>query len=213
MESKLYFFLLFFLLLSLSIVQATFSVSSLYYKDNPLSGMRAGESKEIKIILSNPSEEKINVEVSFLKGEEIASLLGGSIYELSQGQKIEVPIKIDIPRDAQQGENYEVNILSDSLSTGNEGSSVQFSPNYITSFVVIVGDKAVSVNEPKIVGDEKKVEPVSKDIEKSKSETIFKIFYFALSLMILVLFVVIVIVVRRRKRYFSTDSQYLSNNV
>lgn len=213
MESKFYFFLLFFLLLSFSMVQATFSVSSLYYKYNPLSGMKAGESKEIKIILSNPSEEKINIEVSFLKGEGIASLLGGSIYELSPGQKTEVPIKIDIPRDAKQGDNYEVNILSDSLSAGNEGGSVHFSPNYITSFVVIVGDKAVPANEPKIVGDEKKVEPVSKDIEKIKSETIFKIFYFVLSLMILVLFVVIVIVVRRRTRYLSTDSQYLSNNV
>ncbi len=197
------FFLMF--VLFVGVVNASVTVSSLYSKNLPLTG-EPGEKSEVIFYLSNTDEKLERVEVSVLKGQEIARLLDSNlIYDVAPGDRIEVLMEVTVPLEGSE----EVNLLFDSLPVdGVEGDgTVSFSPNYIVGFNVLSTVAGADVGETQgedgTEGKEDKEEG-----KKTTGETVLWMFYSVLTFLILVIFVVIIMVVRRRRMEIPAVSQY-----
>ncbi len=134
-----------------------------------------GETTIVNLNLQNKKigDSNISVEVSLNSGEEIASI-EKTLYNVSFGSSVDVPIEITLPKDAEIGEEYKVTLKFDIGSEG-EGGTVEFNKGITKSFPV----KAVEETKE----------------EKVKAEGMSQI----LTLGIAVLIIVILIVIFLRK--------------
>ena len=119
---------------------SAFSVATVYSENYPLR-IRAGDSRETFFLLSNviSGDSDVIIRPELVQGFEITSLIeGAKNYNVPFGEEVEVPVKIEIPGDAEAGAIYKVGAMfrpSPSLAgTGN----VQFLVNIGKSFPVIV---------------------------------------------------------------------------
>lgn len=123
---------------------SAFSVTTLYGDSYPLK-MKPGEVKETFFLLRNVVEgdSDIKVRPELTKGFEIGSLVeGAQDYKIPFGGEVEVPIKIEIPKDAEVGSQYRVNVIfKPAIDKAGQGN-VQLVLNIGKSIpVVVVTDK------------------------------------------------------------------------
>lgn len=118
-------------ILSLNLV-SPFAVSSRYWEDNPLIAS-PGESVEFFVVLQNIAGEggDMTVEGSITEGSDIATFKDSSpIYSVPFGQKVNVYLEAEIPREASNGEILNVvvsfrTISGDSSQALGLGSGIE----------------------------------------------------------------------------------------
>jgi hypothetical protein len=144
------------LLVSTSSVLA-FGISSPHWRSNPLE-MYPGETKDISFNLQNcPAlledcdKEDVNVILSFLEGEEIAEVRGGSEYLVPYGSaNTNIILRVSVPESASVGDSYNVKFSVTSAPKG-EGGNVQLGVKYNVDFPVEVGEE--SFEQPQVSGE------------------------------------------------------------
>ena len=112
-----------------------FGVSSPYWEGNDLM-MAAGETRVVNLNLQNMVGDKdVFVVVEVNKGSDIASISKNS-YNVPIQTTLDLPVTISIPRDVEQGTNYEVGVYV--KLAGDADGMVALGTGMQTSFKVIV---------------------------------------------------------------------------
>ena len=107
------------ILFSINLTSAA-GVAVPYWNENPLK-LAPGESTTIQLTLQNMvGDEDVTFEAT-LSGEGVA-LLDGSIYSVPLGAEVPVNLKVDVPKNANIGENY--NIAISFRETAREGGGM-----------------------------------------------------------------------------------------
>ena len=162
------------LILILAVNANAFGVSSPYWDERPLY-VQPGEVKEFNYLLQNMVGNKdITIKTELEPGsEEIMELLSqNSVYQIPFGvNDIPVPVKINVPSDANTGKEWQVGVRFTTLAVSTENQPVAIGTAYSKGFKVIVGEPQVEA--PK--------EPTA----TTKSETTNQIISFAISLIVL----------------------------
>ena len=218
MARKEFFLCIFFILLvfDFSFVSA-FSVATIYSEGYPLK-IRPGESKETFFLLRNVVEGDSDavIKSELFKGQEIASLPEGSkTYDVPFGAEIEVPVKIEIPKDAELGSTYKVAAIFKPIVEEGEGQgNIQFIVNIGKSFpVVVVAEeekKKPSGENFQLTVDDEPQDIVSKLAPALKGKGVLWGIIFVFILAICVIMVLIVVLLRRSsvERYVQGNSNY-----
>ena len=126
-------------------------VSSAYHENNPLK-IYPGETKEVAFTLVNGESYLEEVVVSLKEGSEIASIISGEKYRvIPLSNDVKIILRINIPEDANLGEEYSVGftVIPDSKE---EQGTVQFGIGYNIIFPVkIISEpmKAIAAKEDK----------------------------------------------------------------
>ena len=157
--------LCFLITLSISLISAS-GVAVPYWNENPLR-LAPGETTIIQLTLQNKvGNDDVTFEAT-ISGEGV-TILDGSIYFIPLGAEIPVNLKIDVPKDADIGENYNIAISFKEIPKEGEG------------MLRVTG--AVTARFPvEVVGEEKSL------LYGKKSEFSFNIWIFIiLGLMILI---------------------------
>jgi len=178
------------LLLFVGLVGAAFGVNSAcdgddcYWDGRPLI-LESGESRKLYFGLQNAEEEDITLRVELTSGSEIAVLRDENLeYVVSPGSRdVKINVDVQIPEDAEVGEEYNVGILVRQVPSG-EGGMVQISGSIGNSFSVIVGEVLFAEDEEEVQG-------------KSKIAIILLASLTALSLIVLI--ILAYVLVRSRK--------------
>jgi len=133
---------IFLIVILISLVNA-FGVSSPYWEGNPLT-MAAGETKTVNLNLQNMvGEEDVNVKVEIKEGLEIASLKEDIYTVKSKTSDTFVPLKIKIPREAENT-SYKLVAEVRTVTPGGEGGAVMLGTGMTVAFDVLVSGKVES---------------------------------------------------------------------
>lgn len=117
-----------------------FGVSTIYSENFPLR-MQQGQVKETFFLLSNVVEgdSDVIIDSQLALGKEIVSLINeNNRYTVQFGAEVEVPVRIEIPKDAAPGTRYRVGMIFKPIPLEAQGANIQFLVNIGKSFPVIV---------------------------------------------------------------------------
>src|SRR3989344_1590095 len=200
-------------LLGLSLVSA-FGVSTVYSENYPLT-MKPGESKETFFLMRNIVEGDSDVVISsdLVKGKEIAKLLDeGKKYDVPYGAEVEVPVRIEIPKDAKPGARYTVGVIfKPSPKEGGQGN-IQFIVNIGKSFpVVVAGEDKKEDFSLTVEDDEGLVQAFAPFVEQHKGLFFTILFLFLISIIILVVLIVVISAKSKRLREAEVTGQFAQN--
>ncbi len=125
-----------------------FAVTSLYWEEYPVT-INPGEIKDIKIVLQNAAgAEDITVKGVIIKGSEIAQLIDESdIYTVPIGEKIDVNIRISVPKDVEINDRYDLE-LSFTTVTSEEAGTFVFG-SAIDKIIPVVITKKIRTQQEK----------------------------------------------------------------
>jgi|GEM_PF-2488126 len=137
MKTKLILGLVFILVLTVGVFAEGFGVSSEYYSSRPLE-LHSGVETETFFLIQNNENVDLTIKVSFIEGDNVASLIEGDSYSVPAFGSKKVGIEVDIPNYAESGTRYDVRVLFESVNEGNSGDTVSFQTNIESSFPVIV---------------------------------------------------------------------------
>lgn len=184
---------------------SAFGVATIYSENYPLR-MKPGEIKETFFLLMNTAEgdSDVSIQSELVKGGEIAELIDGKkAYDLPSGKEIEVPVKIEIPKDMPIGTKFKVAAMFRPKPSGIAGGgNIQFIVNIGKSFPVqIVGDDEKD-NKKETFGLTLEGEP-EEILEKSapvsgEKKTVWLVIISFLLFSIVIMMVVIALLLRRR---------------
>ena len=116
---------------------AAVGVSSPYWKEHPLV-LAPGQSSEFDMDLQNlVGGDDFIMKVSITGGEEIASIVGDTEYDLKAGTISKVRVRVEAPVDAAEGDTYLVTLAFQTVTSG-EGGGLQLGLAIEKSFKVDV---------------------------------------------------------------------------
>lgn len=141
MKRWLFYIALFVIVISIGNCSA-FSVSTLYSDNYPLV-MNPGETKDTFFLLGNivPGDDDVVVQSELTGGLDIAEITGGAkIYDVPFGSNVEVPVRVEIPKDAEIGTRYKVSAIFRPTPDDSNSGNIQFLVNIGKSFPVVVGE-------------------------------------------------------------------------
>ena len=125
-----------------------YSVTTFYHDERVLE-MYAGESKDVVVVLSNSGgEDELNLRVEVTESE-IAT--GSRSYTVDAGGRVEAMIEVSIPRGADVGQEYEVEV-SIAPEEDDSGGQVQLAIGYTKEIPVRVIEKPEGVEEESDIG-------------------------------------------------------------
>ena len=131
------------ILISTSIVYA-FGVSSPYWEGNPLV-MSPGETKTINLNLQNMvGNENVTVKAEIKKGSEIARIEKDIYTVLAGTADSYVPLKITIPRNAENNSRIEIEFKT---ITPGAGGGVAMGTGMTVSFDVVISEIEVGAGK------------------------------------------------------------------
>lgn len=140
MKNKILFGFVFSVLVLSGFVSA-FGVSSPYWEDHPMT-IAAGEKRVVNFNLQNMvGDNTANVKIELVEGGEVVSLRKNS-FTVDAGTALDVPLRVSVPRSADQGGVYEVQLEFRSGAVSNEGEMVSVGTGMSVSFDVIVDGEA-----------------------------------------------------------------------
>ena len=132
--------LLAMLLVAINLISlaAAFGVSSSYGGTTVLT-LLPGETQEVALTMQNMvGDEDLTIRVALEQGQEVATLLGPSEYEVKLGTKVPVKLNVSIPEDAEPETEYSVIATFTTVKSG-ESEGVALGTAIESSFNVVVG--------------------------------------------------------------------------
>ncbi len=123
---------------------SAFGVATLYSDNYPLK-MYPGETKETFFLLRNVVEgdDDVVIKSELTSGADIAKLIDGAkSYDAPFGSEIEVPLSIEIPKEAVIGSEYRIGAIFRPTPTKVAGGNIQFIINIGKSFPVVIIEKS-----------------------------------------------------------------------
>lgn len=134
----------------MSLFVSAFGVSTSYWDDKPLK-LSPGESKIISLGLQNGvGNEDITLEAELSDdGGGIATFIDSDLnYFIPLGGGVGVPIRIELPEDAEKGVTHTIVVSFTQISTG-AGGMVRLTGGIVTKFPVeVVGEKESELYTP-----------------------------------------------------------------
>ncbi len=212
-----------FLFLGVSFVSA-FSVATIYSDGYPLR-MHPGDVKETFFLLRNVIEGDSDVAIKseLTKGSEIAKLIDGpKSYDVLFGEEAEVPVRIEIPKDAEIGTNYKVSAVFKPYSKESNLGNIQFVVNIGKSFPVLVVAERETLNQGETDKETYTLTLESEDLVDTfapfvKGKTAIWIgIIFVLFVGIIIIGLIIIFVLRSRNaalRNLSANQLYANTNI
>ncbi len=136
--------------LALVSVVSAFAFGSPYY-DGYEFEMAAGEVRTLNFNLQNKggATEDVTAGIWLVDGDDVASLKKEE-YLVKAGERIDVPVTIKIPSDAEDGDKYLITISTKTITPGDSGG-VAMGIGMTSSLNVVVSGKVEKSNTGMIV--------------------------------------------------------------
>ena len=189
---------------------SAFGVITLYSENYPLR-VRPGEVKETFFVLSNiyQGDSDVVIKSELVKGSEIAKLIDGSkSYDVPFGSEVEVPVRIEVPKDVSIGTKYRISAIFRPTPKQIAEGNIQFLVNIGKSIPVeIISEKkddnkgAFSLtieNEP-----EELIEKSAPSAGKGRN-----LWFFVITSLLIAIFIMMFIIILLLRRRQSTMNYY-----
>ncbi len=191
-QSNLGFFIISIVILLLTILSVSFisafSVSA-PYMENKEWKLFPGASEELKFVLQNGgATEAANIKVAVNEGGDILKLPDpDKIYNVPVGERTEVILKAEIPKNATLGDMYKITVgFSTAIPSAQGGFS--FGSTIDQSFTIIVGEKPA----PSPTSNENKQETINLESVKTALPYI-------IAIAIIIIGIIIFFIIKKRK--------------
>jgi len=159
------FSFVFLITLLLVPLASAFGITAPYWETKPLV-MLPGDSIDFALILQNmDGSEDVVLKAELVGGADIATLTDEELeYLVPLGRKdINVNLRVTIPEDALQGDNYRVGVSFKEISTDEEGRMVQMTTGIAKYVPIIIGpeSEALPEEEETLIPEEEKGFPTA----------------------------------------------------
>lgn len=125
-------------------------ISKEYYDQNPAK-IGPGETKDISfgLILVSQDEGNRNIELELIEGSEIATIISDKSFTALAGSRDnDVKLRVSVPQEASEGQQYTVTIRIKDLTPPSEGM-VGFTQSTTSSIPILV-KKEVAPEKPAV---------------------------------------------------------------